>query len=423
MAAGPNRDLYVLISTPQTLRNGPASRTVLALLDSTGKPRTGWPIALDGWSCENPSGDPPWTPVVAVDGSVRLVCSADSTDQQIHSRAFAFNGSGRSLPGWPVDLPGEVWGSQARVIDDRLFVVAHAFDSPDPATGQFAGSWWLLIVGPDGTVSVGRRNETNDAQNTGSLQLGPDGTAYRISYVGSATEITAFDERGVHPGWPVRIEGYSVGPTFGPDGHIYATEVLSDPQTTRLLVFDRDGRPASGASNVLAIGAMSVWSGAGAGLPATVVASDGTAFVLSDTDGRAMILGLDPSGRVLAGWPFRAAVRLQRQGSCPAEVTGCGVWLSIPATDQGDLLYVSLAAPGSTIGGSLVAIGRDGSVRPGWPVTLDRPGAGFWSEVVAPDGTVYALAREPKHGGASSAIVLAITADGTVRYRATIVEP
>ena len=59
MAAGPNRDLYVLISTPQTLRNGPASRTVLALLDSTGKPRTGWPIALDGWSCENPSGDPP----------------------------------------------------------------------------------------------------------------------------------------------------------------------------------------------------------------------------------------------------------------------------------------------------------------------------------------------------------------------------
>ena len=85
-------------------------------------------------------------------------------------------------------------------------------------------------------------------------------------------------------------------------------------------------------------------------------------------------------------------------------VAGCG---SPPSTLN------SAASPGPTGQASV----------PSAASTTTQPGAGFWSEVVAPDGTVYALAREPKHGGASSAIVLAITADGTVRYRATIVAP
>jgi hypothetical protein len=70
-----------------------------------------------------------------------------------------------------------------------------------------------------------------------------------------------------------------------------------------------------------------------------------------------------------------------------------------------------------------VAIGPDGRVRPGWPVVLERPGAEFWSVVVGSDQTAFALAIEPEAGERSSATILAIGPDGTVRYRVTVVEP
>jgi hypothetical protein len=98
-------------------------------------------------------------------------------------------------------------------------------------------------------------------------------------------------------------------------------------------------------------------------------------------------------------------------------VTGCGVWLSIPAVGPGDVLYLPQA------GRRLVAIGPDGRVRPGWPVVLTRPGAEFWSVVVGSDGTAYALAIEPEAGDRTSSTILAIAPDGTVRYRTTVVDP
>jgi hypothetical protein len=424
MAPGPGGDLFVLISATQSLLSGPASRSELALLDPTGRPRSGWPIVLTGWTCENPSpGMPPWSPLAATGGSVRIVCQADAAP--LHSRAFAFDRSGRSMAGWPVDLPGEVWGSQTRVVDDRLYVVAHAFGPPDPATGQSSGGLWLMTVAADGTLRVGTRYEVPDAQNSGSVQLGRDGTGYQVTYMDSATEITAFDLDGARAGWPVRIQGISPGPAFGQSGRIYVTGVPPGSGTTRIFVsvFDRDGRAVPVGSNLLPIAAMGAWSGAGPGLPATVVAQDGTAFIPSDAGGRTTVFGLDPSGQVMAGWPYRAAVGLQWQGSCPPQSAGCGVWLATPAVGRGDVLYLPQAASAATIGGSLVAIGPDGRVRPGWPIVLKRPGAEFWSVVVGPDGTATALAVEPEEGGRYSATILAIAEDGTVRYRTTIVEP
>jgi hypothetical protein len=174
---------------------------------------------------------------------------------------------------------------------------------------------------------------------------------------------------------------------------------------------------------VLPIAAMSTWTGAGPGLPATFVAEDGTIFLLSDAGGRTTVFGIDPSGKIMAGWPYRAAAGLQWQGSCPGEVTGCGVSLATPAVGREDVLYLPQAAPEPATGGSLDAIGPDGRVRPGWPIVLKRPGAEFWSVVVGPGGTTFALAVEPEGGGRYSATVLAIAADGTVRYRTTLVEP
>ena len=55
-------------------------------------------------------------------------------------------------------------------------------------------------------------------------------------------------------------------------------------------------------------------------------------------------------------------------------------------------------------------------MRPGWPVELKRAGSEFWSVVVGPDGTAYALAIEPESSPTSSASILAIAPDSTVRY-------
>jgi hypothetical protein len=68
-------------------------------------------------------------------------------------------------------------------------------------------------------------------------------------------------------------------------------------------------------------------------------------------------------------------------------------------------------------------VGADGRVVEGWPVGLRRAGSGFWSVVVSANGTVYALAIEPEPGDRSSATILGIAPDSTVRYTTTIVDP
>ena len=82
-----------------------------------------------------------------------------------------------------------------------------------------------------------------------------------------------------------------------------------------------------------------------------------------------------------------------------------------------------MQARDSDVGGSIIAVAEDGQVRPGWPIELKRPGSEFWSAVVGPEGTVNALAIEPEPEGRSSATILAIAPDGTIMYRATIVDP
>jgi hypothetical protein len=86
-------------------------------------------------------------------------------------------------------------------------------------------------------------------------------------------------------------------------------------------------------------------------------------------------------------------------------------------------LYLPLQSSAGVVGGTLVAVERDGQVGPGWPVALKRRGAEFWSVVVGADGTVYALAIEPESGDGSSAGILAIAPDSTVLSVTTIIEP
>ena len=407
MAPGPDGGLYVVV-------NGSPSGSVVSLLAASGTPRTGWPIRLDGWNCDAPNG--PFVPVVASDGSIRVVCLSEApSDAAATVRAFAFDLSGRLLPGWPVDLPERVW-DQPRVVGDRLVIAANESSDQEP----YPGAYWLVAVAADGTVRTGTRYEiATDAVSP--VAIGPEGIAYRTA----GNEITAFDLDGVRPGWPIRVEGVLSGLAFGPDGRIYLTATSTDAGTSRLLAFDRDGQPAPVASDPLPVVGASAWSGAGpSGVPlAPLVAADGTAFVIGEAGGRATVYGFDASGKVMSGWSYRAAAGLPWQGSLGQAVTGGGLWRSVPVVGPDRVVYLPQAAPDAQIGGSLVAVGPDGQALPGWPMHLARRGAEFWSVVVGSDGTVFALAVEPETGGKSSATVLAIAKDATVLSRTTVVEP
>jgi hypothetical protein len=407
-APGPDGGVYVVVSDT-------GSGSVVSLLAASGTPRPGWPIKLDGWVCDGPSG--PLVPVVASDGSMRVVCITEApSDAAPTTGAFAFDPSGGPLPGWPVVLPPNAW-EQPRIVGDRLLIAAHESSDQEP----YPGASWLLSIAPDGTVRTGARYEIATDAGGWPVAIGPEGIAYRSA----AGEIMAFDLDGVRAGWPVRVEGMLSGLAFGPDGRIYLASSAAGSGTSRLLAFDRDGRTVPFASEELPIVGASAWSGAGPdGRPlAPLVAGDGTVFVVGETDGRAIVYSIDPSGTVKAGWPHEAATMLQWQGSCPGEVTGCGVWRSVPAVAPDGVIYLPVAAPDAQIGGSLAAVGSDGQALPGWPMHLARRGAEFWSVVVGSGGTVYALAIEPEAGGKSSATILAMAKDGTVRSRTTVVEP
>jgi hypothetical protein len=400
MTPGSAGGLYVSIPTDRG--------SVVALLDSGGKPRPGWPIAPDA-GC-GPA-------VFAAKGSVRVVCTPGS---DAVSRAYAFTPDGHLMAGWPVEFPGQIWATP-RVVDGQLVVMAYG----NP------GAFWLVAVAPDGTIRTGTPYESPvPSRQDWRAQLGPDGTGYLMAFpheppntATGDTEITAFDLNGARQGWLARVKGWSSDLVFGPWGRIYVSEGQEGKRPSRILVFGPDGRPLPIGSDSLPVAATSVYQGAGplGGPPPPVVAEDGTSFFVSE-DGGTTVYGLDPSGRVMAGWPYREPARLQ-WGYCGPGAAGCGVWRAAPAVDPGDVLYLLHPPRDKTVGGSVVAIGPDGRVRPGWPVVLRRPGSEFRSVVVAADGTTFALAVEPEGGGRYSATVLAIAPDGTVRYRTTIIEP
>jgi hypothetical protein len=135
------------------------------------------------------------------------------------------------------------------------------------------------------------------------------------------------------------------------------------------------------------------------------------------------VVGVGPSGHVMAGWPYRSDTGYQAIGYSPPGDVDEGMSLAAPELGPGNILFLLHGAKGpSANGGSIVAIGPDGRVRPGWPVELKRPGAEFWSVVVGSDGTAYALAVEPETGDTSSASILAIAPDSTVLYTTTIID-
>jgi hypothetical protein len=396
MAPGPGGTLFVLIPTP--------GGSVLALLDRTGTPRRGWPIAFtDSTSCR--------LLFPLEDGSVRVVCDPPGPQTEpAHVPAFAFDSAGRSMAGWPVQLRPGYWNA-GRVVGDELTLVT---DARVPVT----------TVAADGTL----RSGTDVEACCGEWAVGPDGIVYGARSVSGGTEgsaevsqITALDLSGVRAGWPVKMDGIASGPAFGPGGRIVLTVGSFVRATSRVLVFDRNGKAVSAVSAELPIATAQSGADCIAGSPEPpLVAQDGTIFVFSEIDDA--IYGLDSSLKVMSGWPIVAG-RLERPWEPDPEDELFCPPLGLPVVGPDSTLYLPLQTRDATVGGSIVAVGPDGRVRAGWPVELRRPGSEFWSVVVGSDGTVYALAIELESSDSSSATILAIAPDSTVLWTTTVVEP
>ncbi len=420
-APGPDGSLFVWIPRP--------TGSVLALLDRSGQPHPGWPISVNRAT---------WCSLLLPvdDGSVRLVC--DNADLQMlasNVHVFAFDADGQPMAGWPVQLPRNAW-TVGRMIRDELAL----FGGDWNAAGDSLDAW-VTTIAADGSVRRGIVTPTVDRGVILELAIAPDGVAYAVASVGvfggpgiEESQIAAFDQGGARPGWPLSFDGIPSGPAFGDGGRILMTVGSFVQKTSRVLAIDRDGEVVSTWSGELMIASTEFAApcgGAsyvghqgpemGARPQPPIIAPDGTVFVFSGAD--PAVYALDPSLAVRPGWPFHPATppvrpyypNPQYQEPCSS--------LGIPAVGPDSTLYLSLQAQNAGIGGSLVAIGPDGEVRPGWPVELLKPGTEFWSVVVGADGTVFALAVEPEDGDASSATVLAIDPDSTVLYTTTIIEP
>jgi outer membrane protein assembly factor BamB len=262
----------------------------------------------------------------------------------------------------------------------------------------------------------------------GAWAVGPDGVAYGIALVSGPAEgsegtsrITALDLNGMRAGWPISFDGVASQPAIAPDGRIVVTVGSIDRSTSRVLVFDPAGKGASAVSPELPIATADSGVDCGSPMQRPLISQRGSTYVYSWLDDS--IFGLDTSLDVMPGWPFEPATPLERPFPLRGEEGINCSSLAVPAVGPDGTLYLPLMARDPAVGGSIVAVGRDGKVRPGWPVGLRRPGSEFWSVAVGSDGTAYALAIEPETGDTSSASILAIAPDSTVLYTTTIVDP
>jgi len=425
LAPAPGGRLFVAVPAEQG--------TVLALLDARGKVRRGWPVLLKGTSGCELDADPS-------DGSIRAVCGG---------RAYALDTAGRLMPGWPVELPvgGVPWGegNAARIVNGDLYMILTA----SPEEGPTAT---LVRVARDGALSEGATLHNQDLVGC-CAAIGPDGTAYLISYVGGGqlgnaweTMLSALTLDGLQRGYPLRIDGSASVPAFGPDGRIYVAVDRADytvetgsDSSSQVVAIEADGRTVDGWPVELPIDT-GFGGSEGIGAPLIpVVAPDGYVTVVSGHSGGTVAYTIDPTGKVRAGWPFRSGSRLVAHsigvGGCPSGCGMCGLPLasSSPRAGRDGTLYIVQGTRGDdyTGGNRITAVGTDGEVAAGWPVTLTEKDAWFPTFAVG-DGVVFGYALEPagmvrnKVFGTCtvfSGTVAALDARGDPVYTTTLVAP
>ena len=416
MAPGPEGGLYVSIPADD-------GQTV-ALLGRNGKPRPGWPIHLTGVAdCGKLlSATDARFPML---GSVWVVCTVPHPDAELGPtlrRAFAFAPDGGPFPGWPVDIEG---GFEERVLGATLVMIVqlHEGDVVEPGAPtrahitsvDVAGT---VVAGEDVAIPCGECRWALSPEAIAFVTIHRDWSPDDLAVV--KTDVFAFDQNGMRSGRPVTIDGNASEVNFDARGLAYLTVGSPEAPPAQLVVMNRDGRVTS-TSESRYLAASSTWDGAGGETPGPPsVGEDGTAYIISTAEGTTTVFGFEHGGDNFL--VYRSSRGMQWTGYCSDADVGCGHYRTVPVAGGGKILYVVQAAAKPSVGGRIIAVGHDGAIRPGWPLELRRGGAMFWSVVANPAGGIWALAIEPERHG-SSATVLGIASDSTVRFATTLVEP
>ena len=394
-----------------TLRND----TVLALLDGSGVPLRGWPVVMpNATDC---------LPLAAPDGSVRLACFYTTATGECsdgfcgEDRLFAFDATGDPLPGFPVSFPfGFASGidrQAARMVGEA--VVLTEFEGSDDENSGVPNQRWIAEIRSNGNVVLGVRVPSPEK----CCVLGPDGAAYGSSVVDEdglalRTELVAFDAHGMRPGWPIIVEGTSAShPSFGPNGQLVYSSWID--AGSRIARFNPDGSIAAPSFDL----PFSLEWAPDADGPLAPLADEGGRFwVVAD----GAILGFDGENVALPGFPYQAETGLLVRGECAPRETGCQPWVEPPLLAPGSRIYALENAPEKK-GERITVINRDGTIRSGWPKTLQRAGAAWESVTIGENRLAYAIAIEPEPNSESSISILAFAPNGTREWIRTIVEP
>ena len=388
--------------------------TVLALLGASG---VGAPFVIpNAIDCEL---------LAAGDGSVRAICLYDDVqdpdsclDGCAMPRVYAFSPAGSPLPGFPIWLPSGISTATqgaAVVGTDLVTVTVESYDEVVAEFGEF-GSARITTVAVDGTTTEGQQV----AAPMQCCAIGPNGAAYGSNALDEEglelrTQLVAFDANGMRPGWPISVDGSATSrPAFGPSGQlVYASWI---DEGSRIAWFNPDGsesRPSIDLAFPLD------WSPNGDAPIPPLADERGRVWVVANGS----ILGFDADNAVLPGFPYVAETDLlERGGDCPAGDTGCQTWLEPPVLAPQSLIYTLENAPEGK-GERLNVVNRDGSVRSGWPKTLQRAGAKWDSVTIGSNRIAYAVADEPESNGEASVTIVAYAPNGTVTWKLTVIEP
>jgi hypothetical protein len=383
--------------------------TVLALLDDTG---AGSPMEIPGAEdC---------VPLAVADGSVRLVCGDDSEaciDTCLYEvRVHAYSATLDELPGYPVSVtwpvPGWFDRQGARVVGTDVVLGFNLMPDFDEGEQPAPAESHLVTVHADGSVDHGVPLEgvvfccAISAEGVGfgtSVESHEDGT--------QTTTLSALDASGLVDGWPVAIEGTAGGPAFGPDGDVYVTSWVDGGSR---IVRIHDATPVS----MWDLPETITWDPTFDGPLAPLIGGGGRISAVGD--GR--ILSFDGTGEALPGWPYEPETGLAERGGCPPGDTGCQTWLEPPRIAPRGLFY-TIESPPEGLGERITAVNADGSVRSGWPKTLQRPGATWDSVTIGENRRAYTVAIEPEPNNESSISLLAFAPNGTREWLRVLVEP
>ena len=321
---GSSRDGRLWISIPE--KDG----VTLLLIDSTGKASPGWPIVLpDVETCDEL--------LPADDATVRVICSLTPPARPIRrvSRAFAFDANAEALPGWPVDIED---GSIARVVGQDVVLLVNpllqeggeAGDTVARLDGRHRQGWNApkrrrgsssRAVTAIGCIGVRRDRIWRDPSGLGDREHHQD-RCHGVRAGRSAAGLAGDDRRQrielrLRRQW-TRVCSRLTRPTSEP------LELSSSTKTAT--------NCPNGSADQAIVSTGTFDGASGEDIPGPpIVADDGTVYIISTAGGTTAVVGLDPSGKPLAGWPYESKLDMQWTGFCGDGDTGCGYDRTEPA--------------------------------------------------------------------------------------------